>query len=98
MRTYHTVTRQVLGEESCACDLCGSSMESYNPESKVEINAQRGTRYPAEFVGEKFGDDHNRAGHTPDIDICMACFETKVIPALRAIGLPERIRWRRYSY
>jgi hypothetical protein len=102
MRTFHTVTKTVTEYASCTCDFCDKEMDPFGRSNRVEISAQRGKSDPEGFFGERFGDvgthPDERVDADPQLDCCLACFESKVIPALRAAGLPERVQWRWWSY
>ena len=81
--TYETRTKTYEHCTGTFCDLCGQEIrDKLYDAAKVTIEATRGERYPEGFYGERF-----------ETDICLPCFETKVIPALRALGLT--VDWKK---
>jgi hypothetical protein len=80
MKTYRTVTRPAMTEQrrgKVFCDICKAEIpEQYNRVSEVTIKSCIGYRYP-----------DNGHGMEKTCDICISCFETKVVPALEALGV-----------
>ncbi len=80
MKTYRTVTQPARTEQrrdKVFCDICKAEIpDQYNQVSEVEIKSRVGYYYP-----------DNGHGVEKTCDICISCFETKVVPALEALGV-----------
>jgi hypothetical protein len=61
------------------CDLCGEPVPNRygGGYEYTEVKVESGTRWP----------DGSGDSETTEFDVCPACFEARVIPALVAIGL-----------
>ena len=72
-------------ESETFCDLCETRLgHDWDSEyDVVKIEHERGSRYSGSGNAE-----------TVQVDCCPACFESKVVPALLAIGFtPRREEW-----
>jgi hypothetical protein len=67
--------------EDAFCDLCGEPMAvrygGGHDYTEMVLKLERGTRWP----------DGSGNSEATEFDVCAACFEAKVVPALVALGL-----------
>lgn len=81
MKTYKTVTRPARTEQEqdkVICDVCKQEIprpDTYEV-SEIEVKHRKGNSYP-----------EGGSGTEKTCDICPVCFETKVVPALEALGV-----------
>ena len=73
-------TRQI--EDRVTCDLCGEEIKQdrFSAE-EVEVRHKTGSNYPE-------GDN----GDVTSVDMCGKCFDTKLVPWLRSIGVEPTTR------
>lgn len=84
MTTCETVIEQVTREKivSITCDICGKNSKEWNShlnyyeKDDVTISHRRGYQYPEGGSGEEL-----------DLDICPKCFEDKVLPFFKSLGV-----------
>ncbi len=76
------------------CDLCNSVYNtiikdsfSKSETSEVHITHEKSTNYAYDGGGH---------GEKLELDICAACFEIKILPALKALGV--QIEYKEYDY
>jgi len=83
MKVYKTesVTRENKRLVSHTCDRCGASLvEGLYDISEVEIRSKHGDSYPE--------GSHYTAS---EIDCCVKCFDSAVLPALVSLGFAVRV-------
>jgi len=82
MKDFKPKSKTINVLESITCDICGdkTGFNGWSPgyeENEVIIKHTKGVQYPGEGLN----------GEELELDICPKCFESKVIPALKALGV-----------
>jgi hypothetical protein len=97
-----TVTRKV--EVGQSCDLCGRDLDEVEQERARGrrpdgVAFDRGKVTIMHEIGQSWGDGAVAEAlpvGTLEVDCCIACFEDKVLPFLRSIGLTRDYDYASY--
>lgn len=77
---YKDVVQKVVDTSETFCDFCSSKISnSYYAVSETTVECRFGHSYP-----------EGGSATTLDVDICMNCFESKLIPWIKSQGVEMR--------
>lgn len=84
MKTVSVAAHEKQVEDRVTCDLCGAEIrEKLYSAEEVTVCHRTGDSYP-----------EGGSGTEVDVDMCGPCFDTKLVPWLRSIGVePVARNW-----
>ena len=81
MEHYEIVTEPIKKLVKKTCDICGNELKEYYTENGIDY------ANVVEMSHEKSEFKYEASGKYMELDICGDCFEGKILPFLRSIGL-----------
>ena len=83
MRRYEKRTREYDHEIAHTCDLCNADMpDKVFRREECEIRAIEASAYPEGTFGVGL-----------NAEFCLDCFKNRILPALRALGMGDHVKW-----